>query len=154
MRGEAQVYIEAPPEKVFRLISDVTRMGEWSPECRRSHWIGESVGAVVGAHFRGHNRRGWLRWAVQCRVTDVELDQTFAFETLPFAPFSRKVQTRWRYALEPAGNGTVLKESFEVLWFLRIVFRLAFGGSGARQTQLETSVQDTLERIKEVAETS
>ena len=63
-------------------------------------------------------------------------------------------QTRWRYKLEPAGNGTVLKESFEVLWFLPMVVRLAFGGSAARQAQLETGVQDTLVRIKEVAEAS
>ena len=87
-------------------------------------------------------------------MTDVEPGRTFAFETVPLAPFSGKAQTRWRYKLEPAGNGTVLKESFEVLWFLPMVVRLAFGGSAARQAQLETGVQDTLVRIKEVAEAS
>jgi len=55
MRGEAQVYITTPPEEVFRLISDVTGMGESSPECRRCHWIGESLGPEVGARFLGHN---------------------------------------------------------------------------------------------------
>ena len=154
MRGEAQVYITAPPEEVFRLISDVTRMGEWSPECRRCHWIGESEAPVAGARFRGHNRRRWLRWGMQCRVTDVEPSRVFGFETVPFAPFSGKAQTRWRYTLEPAGNGTVLKESFEVLWLVPIAIRLAFGGSAARQAQLEAGVLDTLVRIKEVAEAS
>jgi len=48
----------------------------------------------------------------------------------------------------------VLKDSFEVLWFVLMVIRLAFGGSAARQAQLETGVQDTLARIKEVAEAS
>ena len=154
MRGEAQVYIAAPPEEVFRLISDVTRMGEWSPECRRCDWIGESVGPVAGARFRGRNRRGWLRWGMQCRVTEVEPGRAFAFETVPFAPFRGKAQTRWRYEMEPEGNGTVLKESFEVLWFVSMIVRLGFGGSTARQAQLETGVQDTLARIKEVAEAS
>ena len=55
--------------------------------------------------------------------------------------------------LSQMGN-TGLKESFEALWFIGIVVRLAFGGSEARQAQLETSVQDTLARIKEVAEAS
>ena len=48
MRGEAQVYIAAPPEEVFRLISDVTRMGEWSPECRRCHEVMEGDWAPQG----------------------------------------------------------------------------------------------------------
>ena len=154
MRGESQVYITAPPEEVFRLISDVTRTGEWSPECRRCRWIGESVGPVVGARFRGQNRRGWLRWGMQCRVTEVEPGLAFAFESMPFAPLSKKAQTRWRYELDPVDNGTVLKESFEVLWFVPMIVRLAFGGPAARQAQLETGVQDTLVRIKAVAEAS
>ena len=155
MRGEAQVYIAAPPEEVFRLISDVTRTGEWSPECRRCDWIGESAGPVVGARFRGHNRRGWFRWAMQCRIIDVEPGRVFAFETTPSFPFKKRgPQTRWRYELEPADNGTVLKESFEVLWFVPMIVRLAFGGPAARQAQLETGVQGTLVRIKAVAEAS
>jgi uncharacterized protein YndB with AHSA1/START domain len=32
-RGHAGIDIAAPPERVFGLITDVTRMGEWSPEC-------------------------------------------------------------------------------------------------------------------------
>ena len=154
MRGEAQVYIAVPPEEVFRLISDVTRMGEWSPECRRCHWVGESGGPVVGARFRGHNRRGWMRWGMQCRVTEVEPGRAFAFETVPFAPFRGKAQTRWRYDLEPVDDGTLLKESFETLWIISLVVRLGFGGLAARQVQLQTGMQDTLARIKEVAEAS
>lgn len=61
MQGEAQVYIEAPPDKVFQLVSDVTRMGEWSPECRRCRWLDGVSSPVVGTRFRGQNRRGWVR---------------------------------------------------------------------------------------------
>jgi len=39
---EASVVIEAPPEAVWSVISDVTRVGEWSGECRRGEWIGPS----------------------------------------------------------------------------------------------------------------
>lgn len=31
--GQVQIHIEAPPEKIYTLVSDVARMGEWSPEC-------------------------------------------------------------------------------------------------------------------------
>ena len=58
MRGQAQVHIDAPLDTVFQLVSDVTRMGEWSPECRRCEWIGESRVPVAGARFQGHNALG------------------------------------------------------------------------------------------------
>ena len=155
MQGQSQVYIEAPPEKIYQLVSDVTRMGEWSPECRRCHWEGEPLGPLVGARFRGHNRRGWFRWTVPCRVTDVEPQRVFAFETTPPFPFKhRGPQTRWRYDIEPSGAGTILKESFHVLWVIGLVVLVAFGGRAARKAQLEVNLQSTLLRIKEVAEAS
>ena len=155
MRGQAQVNIDAPPDIVFQLVSDVTRMGEWSPECRRCEWIGEPRGPVAGARFQGHNRRGWMGWTMPCRVTDVEAGQVFAFETAPPFPFkNRGPQTRWRYELKPANGGTLLTESFEVLWYIRFIVRLLYGGSSARRAQLEQGVQNTLDRIKQVAEAS
>lgn len=153
LSGEAQIYIEAPPEKVYALISDVTRVGEWSPECRSCEWLDGATGPAVGVRFRGHNRRGWMRWTVPCRVTEVEPNQVFAFETAPPFPFkNRGPQTGWHYHLEPANGGTVLTESFEVLWYTWFITRVLFGGAASRLTQLEESVRETLVRIKVVAE--
>jgi len=33
MRGEQTIEISATPERVYGVISDLTRMGEFSPEC-------------------------------------------------------------------------------------------------------------------------
>jgi ribosome-associated toxin RatA of RatAB toxin-antitoxin module len=44
VEGRATVHINAPPEKVYALVTDVSRMGEWSPECVRAEWVG---GATV-----------------------------------------------------------------------------------------------------------
>ncbi len=33
---EVRKYVEAPPDLVYRLVSDVTRMGKWSPETVRA----------------------------------------------------------------------------------------------------------------------
>ena len=41
---EVTIDVSAPPERVYGLISDITRMGEWSPECRRCEWIDGATG--------------------------------------------------------------------------------------------------------------
>ncbi len=153
-RGEAQIYIDAPPEKVYELISDVTRVGEWSPECHRCEWLDGAAGPAVGVRFRGHNGRKWIRWGVSARITDAEPGMVFAFGTEPFFPIKTSYQTLWRYELEATGSGTTLKESFHALWVIPLVMLLAFGGKKARLAQLEQNLQTTLARLKAVAEAS
>ena len=60
--GQVSIHIDAPPEHVYDLVTDVTRMGEWSPETHRCRWV-EGDGPAVGARFKGDNRRGRARWA-------------------------------------------------------------------------------------------
>lgn len=60
--GGATVRMDADPERVWDRVSDITRMGEWSPERERAEWL-EGTGAAVGACFRGYNRRGKVRWS-------------------------------------------------------------------------------------------
>ena len=60
--GEARIEIEAAPLAVYELVSDVSRMGEWSPECYQCEWLDGATTAEVGARFRGHNRLGKVRW--------------------------------------------------------------------------------------------
>src|SRR5690242_21846702 len=81
-RGSASTRIAAPPERVWELVADVTRMGEWSPECYRCEWLSVQPGPRVGAHFRGHNRQGPFRWSLECVVTACTPGQDFAFSTL------------------------------------------------------------------------
>ena len=50
--------IAASPEAVFAAISDVTRMGEWSPECHACEWGDGATAPAVGVTFTGHNRHG------------------------------------------------------------------------------------------------
>ena len=59
---EVSVRIDAAPARVWELIGDPTRMGEWSPECNRVTWSGGEGSPRVGAKFKGHNRLGWRRW--------------------------------------------------------------------------------------------
>ena len=45
LHGSGEVLVRAAPEQVFELLCDVTRMGEWSPECFRCEWLGDAVSA-------------------------------------------------------------------------------------------------------------
>ena len=71
--------IAAPADVAWDLISDVTRMGEWSPETTSCQWEGDG-GAEVGATFSGDNTSGSHSWTTKCVVTVCEPGRTFAFE--------------------------------------------------------------------------
>jgi len=50
--------VSATPEEVWKLITDLPRMGEWSPENRGGTWAKGATGPAVGAHFAGKNKNG------------------------------------------------------------------------------------------------
>jgi uncharacterized protein YndB with AHSA1/START domain len=149
LQGTEEVFIAAPPDRVYQLVSDLTRMGQWSPECYRCEWLGGANGPAVGARFKGYNRRNWLRWSTICTVTQAEPGRAFTFEV---RPRGGKLQSRWQYEFQPTNGGTNLLESFEVFWYLKPVVRLFFGSSQARLSQLREGVQQTLQRIKAASE--
>ena len=72
--------VAASPLVLSRLVSDVTRMGEWSPENTSCRWLGGATTPSVGARFKGTNRRGWRRWSTTCTVTEAEPGRRFAFD--------------------------------------------------------------------------
>jgi uncharacterized protein YndB with AHSA1/START domain len=112
--GAATVDIAVAPSLVYELVADITRMGEWSPECYRCEWVGEIHQPVVGARFRGHNRMGPIKWSTTCEVVTADPGREFAFTVL-FGKDNRE-STRWRYRFSPSDRGTALGESFEFVW--------------------------------------
>ena len=54
---EVSVWMDAPPAEVWDLVSDVTRIGEFSPETFEAKWTRGSTGPEVGAYFAGHVKR-------------------------------------------------------------------------------------------------
>jgi hypothetical protein len=79
LRGEVGIYIQASPEAVYALVSDVTRMGDWSPEPYRCQWIDGASGPAVGARFKARNRRGRLRWINKPEVIVADPGLEFSF---------------------------------------------------------------------------
>jgi Polyketide cyclase / dehydrase and lipid transport len=151
--SHASVHVGAPPDDVYALVSDVTRMGEWSPETVQCRWLEGAAGPVVGARFKGTNRRGIVRWSTFARVIAADPGREFSF-VVTLLTFRREM-TKWRYRLEPAADGgTEVTESFELLddlpWYVAAAERLM--GVGDRKADLQRGMQRTLERMKAAAE--
>jgi uncharacterized protein YndB with AHSA1/START domain len=145
MQGSVTIHMEASPDKVWDLVSDVTRIGRYSPETFEAEWLDGATGPAVGARFRGHvKRNGWgpVYWTT-CSVTASEPGRTFAFGVGP----PGKPLNVWSYTLEPAGGGTDVTESFHLAEtpLLRLYWAL-FGWARGRTNR--DGMRTTLERIK------
>ncbi len=151
--GEATLRVNVPPETLYRLVSDVTRMGEWSPETVRCRWLDGATAPAVGARFKGTNRRAFMRWSTNPHVIVAEPGREFTFDV--DNRLTHRKLMRWRYQFEPALGGTDLTESFELVgdlpWYISFVQRSLMGIKD-RRADLEAGMQRTLERIKAVAE--
>lgn len=149
MEGQTvSIQVDAPPERVYDVISDVTRTGEWSPVCHRVEWTGGSTGPEPGATFKGWNKQGPMHWSRECRVREAERGKVFSFSTY----VKDKESTRWQYTLEPANGGTELTETYEPVWapgYVRVLGKLA-GKRMARESQ--KNLRASLERIKRTVE--
>jgi len=146
-QGRASTEVHVSPTMLYGAVSDVRRMGEWSPECRRCEWIGGATGPAVGAQFKGSNRRGAARWSTKPRVTVADPGREFAFVT----GHRGRDMTKWSYRFEPASDGTKVTESFEMLrdmpWYFRFADRFLMGVKD-RTADLVTSMGETLQRLK------
>jgi uncharacterized protein YndB with AHSA1/START domain len=141
--------VACPPEQAWALVSDVTRMGEWSPETRSAAWIEGSTGPDVGARFEGHNQRGPLaRWTTKCTVTEAEPGRVFAFSVNDPEPHAM-----WRYSFVPHAEGTMVTETVELLKAIPLKYRvgnLMFGVTN-REDDLKKGIETTLARLQVAA---
>ena len=147
-RGHCSIEIAAPPDVVYDLIADLTRMGEWSPECYRCEWLDGAAAAAPGERFRGYNRLGRMRWERTAVVNTADRGREFGFTTVNDS--AGREETRWRYTMEPSRSGTLLTESFEFLW-CSVANRLA-EALVPRGRQVNRGIEETLRRIKRAAE--
>jgi uncharacterized protein YndB with AHSA1/START domain len=136
---EVDVLVAAAPHTVWALVADVTRIGEWSPECVWARWVEDDAGAgdvpgsgrapadvprlarpVVGARFVGQQRRRDVQWKSMSVVTEVEPGRSFAWAVGdPAAPAAT-----WRFDLFPEAGGT------------RLVQRAVLGPGPSRLSQV------------------
>jgi len=103
--------IAAPAADVWKLVSDPTRTGEWSPENTGAKWRGDASGPALGAQFRGSNKNGKFRWQTTCTITECVENEAFSFDVktgpIPIAA--------WGYQLEETDGGTLVSEHWTMM---------------------------------------
>ena len=143
------VQVAAPAERVWALVSDLPRMGEFSPENAGGSWQRGATGPAVGAVFRGTNRSGGRRWSTRCTVTRCEPGRAFAFAVhavgMPVA--------EWSYDLQPTADGCTLTETWQDRRSgLMSLLGRATTGVADRTAFTATSIEQTLAKVKARAE--
>jgi uncharacterized protein YndB with AHSA1/START domain len=142
--------IAAPPEKVWGLVTDITQMGRWSPECYRCEWLDGATGPAVGATFKGWNKRGLLRWTTVSTVTTADEPTRFQFDVDGSG-------MRWAYQLDATPEGTTVTETREEVAgkprYVLVAYKLRLLGKDPDAIVL-AGMEQTLERLKAAAEGS
>jgi uncharacterized protein YndB with AHSA1/START domain len=152
----ALTWIDAPPERVWPLVSDVELMPGMSSELQSVEWLDGASGAALGARFVGRNRHEAMgEWTATSQIVEFEPGRVFAWAVGdPGDPAAT-----WRFRLEPKDGGTELSQ-----WV-----RLGPGQSGlsvaiermpdkeqkivfVRMREFERNMTATLAQIKKRAE--
>ncbi len=138
----ATVNVSAPPAEVWSVVSDVTRMAEWSPELRWAYAVGGRE-PRLGMTLVGVNRRGLAVWPTTSTVVRLEPERAVAWRT-------RESRATWTYELEPVPGGTRLtgRRDLDRYALVTTMFGALVGGAAGHDEELEAGIRATLERIR------
>ena len=153
---EVRVWIGAPPDRVWELVSDVELMPAMSSELQSVEWLDGANGPAAGARFTGRSKHDAMgEWETTSQVVEFEPGRVFGWAVGdPASP-----SALWRFRLEPKDGGTELSE-----WV-----QLGPGGSGlslaieqmpdkeqkivfVRLREFERNMTFTLDQVKARAE--
>lgn len=146
---EVSIDIEASADTVYAMISDITRMGEWSPEATGGSWTDGAVGQV-GDWFRGDNATPEREWQRDCQVAAADPGRDFTFVVGGIEANC----TWWSYEMEPNGEGCTVTERW---WAVNLTPAMAAATDeqvANRIAMTEPMMRQTLEGLKAAAEAS
>jgi hypothetical protein len=143
------IVVAAPAELLYDMISDIGRMGEWSPACRTCWWDEES-GPSVGSWFTGRNEvEGRDPWETRSKVVAADRGREFAFAV-------NGNVVRWGYTFEPVDSGTRVTESWTVtpegVEAFKPYFEDVDAGIALRAGDARAGISHTLAELKAAAE--
>ncbi len=100
---EVETRVDASPESVWPLVTDVAVPAEFSSEFQGAEWL-EEAGPALGAKFRGHNAREAFEWHTTSTIIECHEGRSFAWAVEdPDNPAAT-----WRFTLEADGDETIL----------------------------------------------
>jgi hypothetical protein len=150
LREEGSIVIAAAPDDLYDMVSDITRMGEWSPVCKACWWD-DGDGPRLGATFTGRNELPERTWETRSTVAAADRGKEFAFVV-------QATGTRWGYTFAQVVGGTRLTDSWEFPPAAAAVFRDRFGDDAPaqidnRRDAARHGISATLAAVKAAAET-
>lgn len=146
---EVSRIINAAPGDIWAALTDITRMGEWSPECHLAEWNDGATTAAVGVEFTGHNRHGDKEWSTVAEIVDLVPDQRFFFD----CKVGDFVFARWGYTIEATDSGSRVTEYNQDLRPESVKGRSAsISGVEDRLTHNRAGMEKTLERLAAAVE--
>jgi Polyketide cyclase / dehydrase and lipid transport len=145
------IVVARSPEDLYDMVSDVTRMGEWSPVCTTCWWD-DGQGPVPGAWFTGRNELPERTWETRSQVVAADRGREFAFVV-------GGSWVRWGYTFTPVDGGTQVTESWEFLPDGVTRFHNRFGSDAPAQIAdralaARDGIPATLAALKKSAESS
>jgi len=145
-------YIEASPEALYDLVSDVTRTPERTPDIVSCEWLDGATGPAVGVRFKSINKQGrGPNWSNKPVVTVADRGEEFSFTRSE--PFAGTILWRHRFVAE--GTGTRMYESYEVIEPIRLMGWFIIDtlyGMKDRRTDLRESMIRSMDRVAELVE--
>jgi hypothetical protein len=104
---EVQTWVDATPERIWPLVSDIQLMPELSQELQSVEWCEGSSGGGVGSRFIGRNKHEAMgEWTTTSYVLECDAPWVFGWAVEdPEEPSSR-----WRFTLRPENGGTTLHQ--------------------------------------------
>lgn len=145
---EESVSIDAAPERVWSLVSDLGRMSRWSPQVVRTIVRGRPI--QLGTKMINLNRHGLIVWPTRTVVVRFEPQHEIAFKVVDN-------YATWSFSVASSGEGgTVLTQRREapdgVSKVARLLHGRVLGGVAEFQVEIEAGMRETLARIKADAE--
>ena len=148
--GSVSVDVDARPEQVWSLLTDITRAGDWSHENQGGEWLGGATEAAPGARFRGRNENGAFKWSRECEVLAVEPGASISWRTIP--SWRYRDSTIWTYEIEATDRGCRIAQRYEVVQIGPVMERLFYALIPAHRDRSEALAAD-VRRLGEHAAT-
>jgi hypothetical protein len=151
LRHADSIVVARSPDELYDMVSDVTRMGEWSPVCKACWWD-EGDSPRVGAMFTGRNETPERTWETRSQVVVADQGGEFAFVV-------QATGTRWGYTFRAVEDGTRITESWEFPPSGFAFFQQRFGDDtpgqvASRHEAAREGIAATLAAIKKTAESA
>jgi len=152
----AEIHIDAPPQRVWELVSDIFLMPELSTELQGVAWLDGAAGPAAGHRFTGRSAHPAMgEWETVSTITECDPPRRFAWAVGdPGHP-----SATWRFTLKPDGAGTLLEQWYQ-MGPARSGLNIAIDAMPdkeqkivfVRMREFEKNMTVTLEHIKQLAE--